>query len=164
MTDERMPRPTPPATGETPAAPPAPAVEAPSIDVERPPSESSLPGAHRGGFRRELTQPLPIAPPLAVHPEPEPAPPEARWIHPPPALPRSAGWSLLFGSLGLVLACFVGWGFPVGATGAVLAIAALRRPWEKRETAFWGLGLSLASLAYSAGWLWWASAQGPLFG
>ncbi|AZS44813.1 hypothetical protein E1I21_12365 [Microbacterium oleivorans] len=156
MTDERMPPPA--ASGVVPAVEPA------SDDVAHPPTDSALPGVHRGGFRRELTQPLPIAPPLAVHPEPDPAvAPEVQWIRRPPALPKSAGWSLLFGTLGLVLACFVGWGFPIGLIGVVLAILALRRPWEKRETAVWGLGLSLASLAYSAGWLWWAASQGALF-
>ena len=44
------------------------------------------------------------------------------------------------------------------------AIAALRRPWESRSLAVWALCLSLVSVIYSAGWLWWASTQGPLFG
>ena len=30
--------------------------------------------------------------------------------------------------------------------------------------AVWALCLSLLSVLYSAGWLWWASTQGPLFG
>ncbi|MFI8632446.1 hypothetical protein ACIGEP_07635 [Microbacterium sp. NPDC077663] len=159
MTDERMPPPAAPAADQPAAVEPA------SSDVVLAPTDSVLPGAHRGGFRRELTQPLPVAPPLAVHPDPaEVASPDIRWIPPAPALPRSAGWSLLFGSLALVLACFVGWGFPVGLIGVVLAVLALRRPWEKRETALWGLGLSLGSLVYSAGWLWWAAMQGGLAG
>lgn len=157
-----------PASGAAvPPAPPLPSasVEAPSADVARPPADSALPGEHRGGFRRELTQPLPIAPRIESHPDPsEVADPQVHWIHPPPALPRSAGWAVLFGILGLVLSFFVGWGFPVGATGAVLAVIALRRPWERREPALWALGLSVASLLFSAGWLWWASTQGPLFG
>ncbi len=41
---------------------------------------------------------------------------------------------------------------------------ALRRPWESRALAVWALCLSVVSLVYSAGWLWWASTQGPLFG
>ncbi|MDT3346214.1 hypothetical protein [Microbacterium aquilitoris] len=164
MTDERMPPPASPSRGPASSAQ-GPVVEPPSVDVASAPTDSALPGAHRGGFRRELTQPLPVAPPLAVHPDPaEEASPDVRWIPPAPVLPRSAGWSLLFGALGLVLACFVGWGFPVGMIGVVLAILALRRPWEKRETAYWGLGLSIASLLYSAGWLWWAGTQGALVG
>lgn len=138
-------------------------VEPPSDDVARAPAAPTLPGEHRGGFRREMTQPLPVAPPLEVHPDPSTAQPSVHWIHPPPTLPRSAGWALLFGILGLILSFFVGWAFPVGLLGAVLAIVALRRPWESRELAVWALALSLASLVYSAGWLWWAYSQGALF-
>uniref|UniRef100_UPI003736DA74 hypothetical protein n=1 Tax=Microbacterium sp. TaxID=51671 RepID=UPI003736DA74 len=138
-------------------------VEPPSDDVARAPAAPTLPGEHRGGFRREMTQPLPIAPPLEVHPDPSTAEPSVHWIHPPPTLPRSAGWALLFGILGLILSFFVGWAFPVGLLGAVLAIIALRRPWESRELAVWALALSLVSLVYSAGWLWWAHSQGALF-
>ena len=58
----------------------------------------------------------------------------------------------------------MGWGFLIGLVGAGLAIAALRRPWESRQLAVWALCLSLVSVVYSAGWLWWASTQGPLFG
>jgi hypothetical protein len=39
----------------------------------------------------------------------------------------------------------------------------VRRPWESRSIAVWALCLSALSLVYSAGWLWWASTQGPLF-
>ena len=59
MSDERMPPPAVPAPDEPPAAP---AVEAASPDVVLAPTDTALPGAHRGGFRRELTQPLPVAP------------------------------------------------------------------------------------------------------
>ncbi|MDJ1114527.1 hypothetical protein [Microbacterium dauci] len=154
------------ASAEAPAgAPPvvpAASIEPPSEDVAATSAPPSLPGEHRGGFRREMTQPLPVAPPLLVHPDPV-VDPQVHWIHPPPALPRSAGWALLFGVLALVLACFVGWGFPVGVLGLVLAVVALRRPWERREMAVWALGLSAASLVFSAGWLWWAHTQGALF-
>lgn len=140
------------------------AIEPPSDDVARAPVTTALPGEHRGGFQREMTQPLPVAPPLEVHPDPaEASDPQVHWIHPPPTLPRSAGWGLLFGILGLTLSFFVGWGFPVGLIGLVLAILALRRPWERRETAVWALALSVASLVFSAGWLWWAHSQGALF-
>jgi hypothetical protein len=141
---------------------PAASIEPPSEDVAATSAPPSLPGEHRGGFRREMTQPLPVAPPLLVHPDPV-VDQQVHWIHPPPALPRSAGWALLFGVLALVLACFVGWGFPVGVLGAVLAVLALRRPWERRETAVWALALNVASLVFSAGWLWWAHTQGALF-
>ena len=70
----------------------------------------------------------------------------------------------VFGILGLAVSFLVGWGFLIGLVGAGLAIAALRRPWESRQLAVWALCLSLVSVVYSAGWLWWASTQGPLFG
>ncbi|WP_405371770.1 MULTISPECIES: hypothetical protein [unclassified Microbacterium] len=140
-------------------------VSPPSGDAARAAAPPTMPGAHRGGFQREMTQPLPVAPPLIeVHPDPASAPdPQVHWIHRPPTLPRSGGWAMLFGILALLLSLFVGWGFPVGMIGVVLAILALRRPWERRETAVWALGLSVASLLFSAGWLWWAASQGPLF-
>lgn len=165
--DDRMPTPASRAQAKADAAPPvaAPSIEPPSDDVVRPVGDSVLPGAHRGGFHREMTQPLPIAPPMAVHPDAsEATAPDVHWIHPPPALPRSAGWALLLGVLALVLSCFVGWGFPVGGIGVVLAVLAVRRPWESDEKAWWAFGLNAASLVFSAGWLWWAAAQGPLFG
>ena len=66
--------------------------------------------------------------------------------------------------LGLIVSFLVGWGFLIGLVGVGLAIAALRRPWESRPIAAWALCLSILSLVYSGGWLWWASTQGPLFG
>ena len=60
---------------------------------------------------------------------------------------------------GVETAVATGIAFVVG-----LAVIALRRPWESRSIAAWALCLSLLSLLYSAGWLWWASTQGPLFG
>lgn len=136
-----------------------PGVEPPSEDVAPAEEPPPLPGEHRGGFERELTEPVGILEPVVVGPEVE-----VRWAPPEPVLPRSGGWALLFGILGLVLSLLVGWGFPIGITGVVLAILALRRPWDRRGFALWGLGLSLLSLVYSAGWLLWASSQGPLFG
>ncbi len=139
-------------------APLAPAVESPSSDVATAGDAPALPGAHRGGFRRALTEPVPVAEP--VH-EVEP---EVQWAPIPAPLPRSAPWALTFAILGLTFSFLVGWGFLVGIVGAVLAIVALRRPWESRRLAVWALCLSLLSLLYSAGWLWWASTQGPLLG
>lgn len=149
--------PTAPPAAVPPAAGPSPKVEPPSADVA-PGATAALPGAHRGGFQREFTEPVPIT--ATTHTEPDwKAEPEA-----PPPLPRSAPWALVFGILGLIASFLVGWGFLIGFVGAGLAIAALRRPWESRELAVWALCLSLLSLVYSAGWLWWASTQGPLFG
>lgn len=83
----------------------------------------------------------------------------ARWkLIAPVTLPRSASWALTFAVLGLVMSLVVGWGFPVGIAGVVLAILVLRQPGERRGMAVWALCLSLLSLLYSAGWLWWAAA------
>ncbi|WP_292678377.1 MULTISPECIES: hypothetical protein [unclassified Microbacterium] len=138
-----------------PPAPPAAHLDAPSDDVVLATS-AALPGEHHGGFARELTGPLPIT--ASVHTELDWAPATAS------PLPRSAPWALLFGILGLIVSVLVGWGFLIGLVGAGLAVVALRRPWESRQAAVWALCLSVVSLIYSAGWLWWASTQGPLFG
>lgn len=125
-------------------------------------ADAGLPGAHRGGFQREMTAPVPIAQPTPVE-EPGLDTVDLRWAPAPAPLPRSAPWALTFSILGLMVSVLVGWGFLIGIVGAILAIVALRRPWEARGVAIWALSLSLLSLVYSAGWLWWASTQGPLF-
>jgi len=144
-----------------------PRIEAPSADVA-PAATSALPGAHRGGFQREFTEPVPVATPTSSEagaPEQGWTPqPDVRWAPAPEVLPRSAPWALTFAVLGLIVSLLVGWGFIIGLVGAVLAIVALRRAWESRALAVWALCLSLLSLIYSAGWLWWASTQGPLLG
>ena len=148
------------------AAATAPAPGAPAAQVE-PPSEdvalagtATLPGEHRGGFQRQFTEPVPVT--ASVHTDPDSA--DVQWAPAPPApLPHSAGWALTFAVLGLIVSFLVGWGFLIGLVGMGLAIAALRRPWESRAIAAWALCLSILSLVYSGGWLWWASTQGPLF-
>lgn len=165
MSDDR------PAPGTAPDVP-VPSIDtrldAPSADVA-PAGTAALPGAHRGGFQRELTEPVPVpvTAPASADAERPPswAPePEVRWAPAPPVLPRSAPWALTFAVVGLLVSLVVGWGFLIGIVGAVFAVVALRRPWESRVVAVWALCLSLLSLVYSAGWLWWASTQGPLFG
>lgn len=134
---------------------PVPIVETPSDDVA-PVASSSLPGEHRGGFQRALTEPVAVTAPVHT---------EVRWAPQPPApLPRSAPWALTFAILGLIVSLLVGWGFLIGVVGGALSIVALRRPWESRGVAVWALCLSVLSLVYSAGWLWWAATQGPLLG
>lgn len=148
-------------------------VSAPVVDPV--PSETVvLPGVHRGGFRRALTEPVTVAPfqTSASHTGSSPGDGShgistgtVQWAPPEPApLPRSAPWALTFAVLGLAVSLVVGWGFLIGVLGAGLALAALRRPWESRGVAVWALCLSVLSLLYSAGWLWWASTQGPFFG
>ena len=155
---------TPPgaaSSGETPPRPTMPPVppariEPPSRDVQVDAPSSPLPGEHRGGFQREMTAPVPVTEPVRVPTQTIPEPPQA--------LPRSASWALTFAILGLIVSMLVGWGFLIGCVGIGLAVAALRRPWESRGVAMWALWLSVLSLVYSAGWLWWASTQGPLLG
>ncbi|MFT4214644.1 MAG: hypothetical protein QM622_07705 [Microbacterium sp.] len=150
MSDERMP-----------GVPPA---EPVGEDVELA-ATAALPGEHRGGFQRELTEPVPVIASVTADEAYAPVSPDVRWAPPvPAALPRSAGWALTFGILGLVVSLLVGWAFLIGLLGAGLAIVALRRPWEARGVAVWALCLSVLSVIYSVGWLWWASTQGPLFG
>jgi len=147
----------PPLPPDVPQIPVPVPVEPASADVA-PVDTSVLPGEHRGGFQREMTAPVAVTEPVRQPGQ------DVRWAPPPPApLPHSAAWALTFAVLGLVVSLLVGWGFPIGLVGAGLAIVALRRPWESRGVAVWALCLSVLSLAYSAGWLWWASTQGPLF-
>lgn len=176
MSDERTPAaPADPPTASTvppaaprPVAPPAPpAADAPLAQTEAPSDDvvaaesSALPGEHRGGFHREFTEPVPITATTRTDVEWSPDTDTAGTSAP---LPRSAPWALTFGILGLIVSFLVGWGFLIGLVGAGLAIVALRRPWESRPLGVWALCLSLVSVLYSAGWLWWASTQGPLFG
>lgn len=142
----------------SPPAAPDVATDVPSPDVAAA-ATAALPGEHRGGFHREFTEPVPITATTRTEPE---------WTSesasPPAPLPRSAPWALTFGILGLIVSFLVGWGFLIGLVGVGLSVAALRRPWESRPLAVWALCLSVVSVIYSAGWLWWASTQGPLFG
>ena len=117
----------------------------------------ALPGEHRGGFSRALTAPTEIVAGTAE--------PQLRWAPAPEAPPSrwAAAWSLVFAIIGLVASFFVGWAFPVGLIAIVLAVIALRHPWESRGVAIWAMCLACASLVYSAGWLWWAWSQGDLF-
>ncbi|HKT56365.1 MAG TPA: hypothetical protein VJR25_06300 [Microbacterium sp.] len=92
----------------------------------------------------EQPQPLPIPEPLEVHP-------------PVAARTRLAVWALVLALLGLVVSFFVGWGFPLGLAAIVVAIVALRRPWESRVVAVWALVLGVLSVVYSAGWLIYAA-------
>ncbi|MFT4135430.1 hypothetical protein [Microbacterium sp.] len=79
----------------------------------------------------------------------------------PPARPRRAAWALTFAVTALIMSLAVGWAMPVGILALVLAIVALRRG-ESRGVAVWAVCLSLLSLVYSAGWLWWAAVQAGL--
>lgn len=142
-------------------------VEPPSPDVVRADEASALPGAHRGGFSRLPTAPVPLTVESApAEPGTEAdAEPDVRWLPPAPAPHRGvAPWALAFAVGGLLTSIFVGWGFPIGLVGLVSGIIAVRRPLESRAVAVWAITLSTLSLVYSAGWLWWAASQANLFG
>lgn len=190
--DERMPQ---PAGAQPPAGPPAPAgrpatagvpatgapgsvpptgpapggeplVEAPSPDVELAQEASPLPGAHRGGFTRLPTAPVPVTVETAPAEPGGDLSPEVVWAKPEDdALSRGlAGWALAFGIVGLVVSLFVGWGFPIGLVAVVSAIIALRRPLESRAVAIWAIALGVVSIIYSAGWLLFAAMRANLLG
>ncbi len=142
-----------PAQAPQPAQPPQ--IEPPSTDVAPADESLRLPGEHRGGFTR-----LPTAPVEVLRAETGST---ATWIEPQRPLVGLAGWALGFSVAGLVVACFVGWGFPLGIGSAITAIVALRRPLENRAVAIWALVLGLVSVLYSAGWLVWAAQTANLF-
>ncbi|KAA9084068.1 hypothetical protein [Microbacterium radiodurans] len=119
------------------------------------PPTAALPGEHRGGFERALTQPTPVT--ESVHTS-------VAWAPEPEALPRSGAWALGLAVVALALSLVVGWAFPLGIAAVALAILALRRPWERRAVAVWSLLLGLVSLVYSAGWLVWAAFRAGLIG
>ncbi len=146
---------------ETPVAPAAlsPRIDVPGEDVDLAVDVTALPGEHRGGYSRAMTAPVDVPVPVT---EPVRIDTVAAAESSPPL--RLAPWALLFGVLGLAVSLVVGWGFLIGILGFGLAVVALRRPGESLGMAAWALCLSLVSLLYSAGWLWWASTQGPLFG
>lgn len=146
-------------TADEPRRPPEPIVDAPSPDVDVAADTSSLPGAHRGGFQRWPTAPVPVttqsAPTLDA---------PLVWAPPEPVSRGLAGWALTFSIAGLLVSLVVGWGFPIGLVGAITAIVALRRPLESRQVAVWALALGIVSVLYSAGWLWFAASRANLFG
>lgn len=143
---------------------PPPAVEPPSPDVAPVGAESSLPGAHRGGFERWPTAPIGVEQTAG----PVDAPDTGVLVQWAPAEPRApyrglAGWALAFAVVALAVSTLVGWGFPIGLIAIVTALVAFRRPLESRGMATWALVLGLVSLIYSAGWLWFAASRTDLF-
>jgi hypothetical protein len=139
----------------------APSTMAPTPEIAPTEGDSVLPGGHRGGFQRLPTAPIEVAPVASLDREGEPAEPMVLWAMPEPAAPHRglAAWALGFSIAGLVVALFVGWGFPLGIVGIVAAILALRRPLESRAVAWWALALGVLSLIYSAGWLLFAASR-----
>ncbi|WP_426323978.1 hypothetical protein [Microbacterium sp. E-13] len=142
----------PPADGARPGS--TPTVEAPSPDIDLAQDASPLPGAHRGGFRRLPTAPVPVTLETApAEPGGEFTPDDTSWAPAESAHRGLAGWGLAFAVVGLVVSMFVGWGFPVGLVAVASGIIALRRPLENRAVAVWAIALGALSILYSAGWL-----------
>lgn len=163
MSDEEQPARAEP----RPPAPQRPVVAPPSPEVSLAQEASPLPGAHRGGFRRLPTAPVPVtvqSAPAEPGTEDEPAPAvwtgaEASGLH-----RGLAGWALAFAVVGLAVSLFVGWGFPIGIVAVVSAILALRRPLENRGVAVWAIAIGTVSIIYSAGWLLYAAWRANLLG
>lgn len=141
---------------------PAPHIETapPTPEVELGVGDSALPGEHKGGFQRLPTAPVDV-PPTDAGPSEDPEPlPEGEWVARAPMRHSMSGWALGLAVLALGASFFVGWTFPLGLAGVIVAIVALRRPWDSNIVAGWALGLSILSILYSAGWLLWlANAQ-----
>lgn len=152
--------PAPPPAASPPVIPAA--VEPPSADVAPVGAESALPGRHRGGFERWPTAPIGFTP-IATAPDLD-APVEWEQIEPAAPSRGMSAWAIGFAIAALVIAMFVGWGFPIGIAAIVTAIIALRRPLESRAIAVWALVLGVVSLLYSAGWLIWAAGRGDILG
>lgn len=152
-----------------PPVPPTPVVEGPSPEIALAQDASPLPGAHRGGFHRLPTAPVPLTVQSApAEPGTEDEPPPVLWTGAEAeasGLHRGlAGWALAFAIVGLAVSLFVGWGFPIGIVAVVSAILALRRPLESRAVAVWAIAIGVVSIIYSAGWLLYAGWRAGLLG
>ena len=169
VVSQPQPQPRPAAADEPSRLPHPPVVEGPSPEIALAQDASPLPGAHRGGFRRLPTAPVPVTVQSApAEPGTEDAPAPTPWAGAGPeatGLHRGlAGWALAFAIVGLAVSLFVGWGFPIGIVAVVSAILALRRPLESRSVAVWAIAIGTVSILYSAGWLLYAGWRAGLVG
>ncbi|MDL9979081.1 hypothetical protein [Microbacterium candidum] len=144
---------------------PASGVAPPASDLAPTMDAASLPGAHRGGFSRELTGPVGVTIQSApIEPGTEDALDytPAEWAQPSPRV-RFAAWALGFAIVGLLVSFLVGWGFLLGIVGIIAGVVSLRRD-EARAMAIWAIVLAAVSILYSAGWLVFAATQGAFAG
>lgn len=82
------------------------------------------------------------------------------WSPPAPVVPPSVvPWALAVAIIALLVSLFVGLLLPLGVIGLVMSIISLRRAHDSRRVASWALGLSVVSIVFSAGWLFWALPQ-----
>ena len=167
--------PVPPASASaTPAVPspgPSPAVPiaafVPADAGAAATSAPRVPGSAGERFQRFPTGMMDLPPGTAVAGHDGPAAGAGVWTGPsagPAARPGGvAGWGLAFSMVGLLASFVVGWAFPVALVGLITGAVALRRPFENRSAAAWALGLGIAGLVYSAGWLTFAAMSADLF-
>ncbi len=92
----------------------------------------------------------------------EPAPDAAPAPAPAPVPRRYGTIALALAIPALAASLLVGWMLPLGAVALGYGIAAVRMP-QQRTAGAWAIGLSGASLLYSAGWLGYAAAQAGWF-
>jgi len=153
--------------------PPAPPASAPGSRIAPEPAPGTLdpavntplPGAHRGGFTRAFTGPVGItieSAPIQPGSEDGIDYTPAEYVVPPPKH-IYASWALAFAIVGLAMALFIGWGFPLGVAAIVAAVIGLRRR-ENRSLCLWAIVLAGVSLVYSAGWLVWDATRPVLLG
>lgn len=66
-----------------------------------------------------------------------------------------AGFTFVASFLAMVLACFVAWALPLALIVLLMALIAVRRPYENRVFAWWALVMALIATTYSTVWLIW---------
>ncbi|GAB2517325.1 hypothetical protein GCM10027064_13730 [Microbacterium petrolearium] len=110
-------------------------------------------------LERAVTDPIELIASLAHDVPADPAPQAPRRAAAVRVRRPLSGVSLTASAIGLVLSWFVPWGMPVSVAGALLAIVALRRTWERRAHAWWGLGLGILGSACASFWIGWIVDQ-----
>lgn len=84
----------------------------------------------------------------------DPAPSAVYVDSDPPAVPI-AGFTFIASFLAMVISCFVAWALPLALIVLVMAVIAVRRPFENRSFAWWALVMSALAVIYSTVWLVW---------
>lgn len=86
-------------------------------------------------------------------------PVEVRWAPREPVRRGLGGSALSFGIAALAGSFLVGWLAPLALIGIVIGIFAIRSPVESTRLGAWGIALSILSLIYSAGWIWFTGSR-----
>jgi len=122
------------------------------------PGEEDRPLTRQELLERAATDPIELIENL-VHDAPATAPEIPAYVAAPRRRRPLAGVALTLSLVGLVVSWFMPWGMPVSVLGAVLAIVALRRTWERRAVSWWALGLGILGAACSSYWIGWIVDQ-----